>query len=390
MNRLTVSLQVESLEFEPPLLGAVHGHGERCSGHRHDELLATEAAGHVGRAHACRKHVTEAPQYLISDRVPVPVIDAFEVVQVDHDQAERQVLAAQSRQLSLQRFVEVAAVEQAGQRIANSLFAQLRIERLDLLHPGFELSVRLAQRILSTSTLGDVLLDSDEMGDPAPRPEHRGDRLLFVVEGSISPSIDDLSGPGVAPEDGLPQVAIERLIVDARTEESEVLAQDFVQGVTGQLREGRIGPEHMAHGVTDNDAVGRGLESGVLQSRQVIAGATVSLVAERDHCVWPPIELHPSDSQADIDRYYDSGEGYLYSRYGNPTTGQAERLLADLEGTGDAALFSSGMAAISTLMLTLVGAGQRVAAQRELPRLDEKLYLEVFGSPPAGAPISAR
>jgi len=31
-----------------------------------------------------------------------------------------------------------------------------------------------------------------------------------------------------------------------------------------------------------------------------------------------------------------------------------------------------------------------VAAQRELPLLDEKLYLEVFGSPPAGPPISAR
>lgn len=31
-----------------------------------------------------------------------------------------------------------------------------------------------------------------------------------------------------------------------------------------------------------------------------------------------------------------------------------------------------------------------VAAQRELPLLDEKLYLEVFGSPPAAAPMSRR
>ena len=72
------------------------------------------------------------------------------------------------------------------------------------------------------------------------------------------------------------------------------------------------------------------------------------------------------DSQADVDRYYTTGEGYVYSRYGNPTVREVERLLAALEGADDAALFGSGMAAISTLFLTLAGAGARVAAQREL------------------------
>ena len=68
--------------------------------------------------------------------------------------------------------------------------------------------------------------------------------------------------------------------------------------------------------------------------------------------------------QADVDRYFERGEGYLYSRYGNPTVRQVEELLADLEGAADAALFGSGMAAISTVFLTLCAAGQRVAAQR--------------------------
>jgi cystathionine beta-lyase/cystathionine gamma-synthase len=72
------------------------------------------------------------------------------------------------------------------------------------------------------------------------------------------------------------------------------------------------------------------------------------------------------DDQAELDRYYETGEGWVYSRYENPTVRQVERLLAGLEGADDAALFASGMAAISTLFLTLAGAGDRVAAQREL------------------------
>ncbi len=79
-----------------------------------------------------------------------------------------------------------------------------------------------------------------------------------------------------------------------------------------------------------------------------------------------PSSAFSFDSQADVDRYYATGEGYIYSRYGNPTVREVERLLAALEGADDAVLFGSGMAAISTLFLTLAGAGARVAAQREL------------------------
>ncbi|MBR6381855.1 MAG: PLP-dependent transferase [Lachnospiraceae bacterium] len=42
--------------------------------------------------------------------------------------------------------------------------------------------------------------------------------------------------------------------------------------------------------------------------------------------------------------------GYDYSRSGNPTRDQAERIVASLEGAADALGFSSGMAAISLLM----------------------------------------
>jgi len=70
--------------------------------------------------------------------------------------------------------------------------------------------------------------------------------------------------------------------------------------------------------------------------------------------------------QAAVDCYYETGQGFLYGRYENPTVRVAERFIADLEQADDAACFGSGMAAISTAVLSSVRAGDRVAAQREL------------------------
>jgi cystathionine beta-lyase/cystathionine gamma-synthase len=55
--------------------------------------------------------------------------------------------------------------------------------------------------------------------------------------------------------------------------------------------------------------------------------------------------------------------GYVYSRgYGNPTVDAFQATIADLEETERAIGFSSGMAAISTLFLTVAGAGRRIVA----------------------------
>lgn len=59
--------------------------------------------------------------------------------------------------------------------------------------------------------------------------------------------------------------------------------------------------------------------------------------------------------------------GYTYTRgYGNPTVQAFERVMADLEGTPSAFGFSSGMAAIHTVLTALVAAGDRVVASTEL------------------------
>ncbi len=51
---------------------------------------------------------------------------------------------------------------------------------------------------------------------------------------------------------------------------------------------------------------------------------------------------------------------YEYGRYGNPTQSVAERKLAELDGGEHALLFSSGMAAITTTLMTLLSAGDHL------------------------------
>ncbi len=57
-----------------------------------------------------------------------------------------------------------------------------------------------------------------------------------------------------------------------------------------------------------------------------------------------------------------------YGRYGNPTITAAESRLAALEGAEEAVLFASGMQAISTLLLSLLAAGDHLVITENLYR----------------------
>ncbi len=54
-----------------------------------------------------------------------------------------------------------------------------------------------------------------------------------------------------------------------------------------------------------------------------------------------------------------------YGRYGNPTQTAAEGKLADLEGGERALLFATGMAAVSTTLLTLLSSGDHIIISRD-------------------------
>jgi cystathionine gamma-synthase len=63
----------------------------------------------------------------------------------------------------------------------------------------------------------------------------------------------------------------------------------------------------------------------------------------------------------DIEAYTKRGkEHFEYGRYGNPTATIAERRLANLEGAEDCVVFSSGMSAITTAILSLVKTGDHI------------------------------
>ncbi|MBU2998609.1 PLP-dependent aspartate aminotransferase family protein [Roseovarius nubinhibens] len=64
----------------------------------------------------------------------------------------------------------------------------------------------------------------------------------------------------------------------------------------------------------------------------------------------PPIQ--PSATYA-RDEDYAVRRSYMYRRDGNPTTEQAEAIIADLEGAADCMLFSSGMSACMSVIDTL-------------------------------------
>ncbi len=75
-----------------------------------------------------------------------------------------------------------------------------------------------------------------------------------------------------------------------------------------------------------------------------------------------------------------SGEepGYIYSRIGNPTVRELELKLANLESSEDAIAFSSGMAAISALVLTVLKPGDELIYMGPLYGGTEGFFLDML------------
>lgn len=65
-------------------------------------------------------------------------------------------------------------------------------------------------------------------------------------------------------------------------------------------------------------------------------------------------------------RFLGENEGYIYSRFSNPTVHSFERRMAALEGSEVARATATGMAAISSAMLCYLNAGDHIVASRAL------------------------
>ena len=114
----------------------------------------------------------------------------------------------------------------------------------------------------------------------------------------------------------------------------------------------------MAKSRRKNKAGSRGQS---LSTRSIHAGETRKKYA--DSLTTPIIQTSTFTFQNSkhIEDYTRKGkEHFEYGRYGNPTAQIAERRLADLEGAEDCVVFTSGMSAITTTILTLVRSGDHI------------------------------
>ncbi len=74
----------------------------------------------------------------------------------------------------------------------------------------------------------------------------------------------------------------------------------------------------------------------------------------------------------------DRGDGWYYTRWGNPTTRLFEERMALLEGGEDALATGSGMGAISTAVLTVAERGSHVVAPRAVYQATFELFREIL------------
>ncbi|MCA9629647.1 MAG: aminotransferase class I/II-fold pyridoxal phosphate-dependent enzyme [Myxococcales bacterium] len=125
-----------------------------------------------------------------------------------------------------------------------------------------------------------------------------------------------------------------------------------------------------------------GHSRGVGSTQTVHAGVP----AERPHHTLAPsiaqTATYKFQNTADLVQYMrgedaDSGREE-YGRYGNPTVHELEQRMAALEGTADCVAFSSGMAAVTTLLLGLTKAGDHVVLFRDCYRRTRQFVTQML------------
>jgi cystathionine beta-lyase/cystathionine gamma-synthase len=82
--------------------------------------------------------------------------------------------------------------------------------------------------------------------------------------------------------------------------------------------------------------------------------------------IWQTSTFAFEDAEHYAHTLHQPREGYVYTRYENPTTAALEALVADLEGGAEAMATASGMGAISAVLLSLAAAGEHLVLQRAL------------------------
>ncbi len=101
-------------------------------------------------------------------------------------------------------------------------------------------------------------------------------------------------------------------------------------------------------------------------TRMVHGGTTRSQFGETSEAMYLTQGFIYDSAEAAEARFKGEEEGFIYSRYANPTVDMFEKRMCALEGAEDARATASGMAAVSAALLCQVRAGDHVVAARAL------------------------
>jgi cystathionine beta-lyase/cystathionine gamma-synthase len=101
---------------------------------------------------------------------------------------------------------------------------------------------------------------------------------------------------------------------------------------------------------------------------RAIQGVELAAPIERplSYPIWQTSTFAFDDAERFAHALHQPREGFVYSRYENPTTAALEALVADLEGGVEATATASGMGAIASVLLGMASAGDHLLLQRDL------------------------
>jgi len=102
------------------------------------------------------------------------------------------------------------------------------------------------------------------------------------------------------------------------------------------------------------------------QTMMVRGGLTRSQYGETSEALYLNSGFVYDSPEQQSARMAGDEDGYIYSRYANPTVRMFEERLAELEGAEDCRATASGMAAIHTMLVAPIKPGERIVAPRAL------------------------
>lgn len=222
-------------------------------GEKHRELIGPQAADPIAITHRRHQIVGETAQHLVAGGMTEAVVDQLEVVQVDVAQRMRTTVGPDLQQRAFQQAFDLAAVDQAGQRIVAGVMLDLARQCM---------------------VLADILDDREHRQSTA-RAANRGTAPASPDEAAIAPPETQLARPQLpVPVDAADTVEDQFPLHQQVTQQH---LQQHIAPVVEDIRHRLVGLDHAAIGVELQHAdIGlvEGRAEAALVLGQILADAT--------------------------------------------------------------------------------------------------------------------